>query len=307
MAQAQIESRMKTTRIDVNGKKVTVGVLRKYGSTPLMEAPFAVKSFNEEHGTNVRLIRPTTADCLLVKTDNWREVTDAFPSPVSMAIAYEAPNTAIGDTIVLADKEEPRVVLANTGAAKGESNVAVVVQAITAKDINKEGNDYVINVPNDRLILVPGFPTSDGDYRTYKDTVVPSTSEDATGEERYLWRRDDNKYVGLVVRLDYYVNDRRRDVYASGRAANVLGVAVEVPEGDVAKICSNNGSPKEGPFRETPETTVVEILGQSPEQFKELVALAQENAGQLAGALNQTLFAPIQEVLNKVGEAVLKE
>ncbi|MBU0591502.1 MAG: hypothetical protein ABIJ10_00890 [Candidatus Micrarchaeota archaeon] len=235
MASSQKELGMKTTKIDVNGRKAIVGILKRYESTPLIDAPFAVKKFNEENGTNLLLIRPTTADFLFVKTDQWVKVNGAFPSPVGMAIAYESPNKKIGDSIVLADCEEPRLILVTTGAARGEMNAAVLVPDITADDIKRDNWDYVIEVPENRLIVVPDFPALIGTYRTYEDTTIPSNSEKATGERKFLWRRENEKYVGLVVRLDGSYNNKH-DIVANGRAFRKYGVAVEVPDADVAKI-----------------------------------------------------------------------
>jgi hypothetical protein len=158
MTQAQRKLEKKTINLNVDGKPVIVGVLRKYDSIKVMEAPMLIKSFNEGNGTNVRLIRPTTAECLLVKTGNTRQIRDAFPSPVDMAIAYEKPKKQIGDTVVFAAKGEPRVILATTGDAQGERDVAILVPDITAEDVKREGNDYVIEVPQSRLVVVPDFP-----------------------------------------------------------------------------------------------------------------------------------------------------
>jgi hypothetical protein len=300
---------MKTTKINVDGKLVIVGILRKYDSTKVMEAPSLIKSFNEENGTNVRLIRPTTADCLLVKTDQWRDITNAFPTPVDTAIAYEKPKQKIGDTVVFSAEGEPRVILATTGNAKGKRDVAILVLDITAEDVKREGNDYVIEVPQSRLVVVPDFPAENGWYRTYENTTVPYGEQvESSSEARYLYRRDDESYVGFLVRDDGYFDGYRGHLIDTGhRPSDVRGLVVEISEGDAEKICGNEQAPRERSSMETPERTVVEILGQSPEQFRKLISEAQESAFQLAGALNRTLFAPIQKVLDQLGEATLKE
>jgi hypothetical protein len=244
MTQAQRKLRMRTTIIP--HRCFFTGVLRRYDSTKVIEAPSVVKSFNEENGTSVRLIRPTHADYLLVEVDSWREVLSAFSSPVDMVIAYKKPNQKIGDAVVFADEGEPRVILATTGNAKGEKDVAILVPDITADDVKREGNDYVIEVPQSRLVVVPDFPAENGWYKSYKNTTVPYgttvSSERFTPlwrdtKVRYLYRRDDESYVNLLVRSTYLCH---RCIEAIDRPSRRLGVAVEVSEGDVAKINSNN-------------------------------------------------------------------
>ena len=235
MAQAARKLHMKTTRFELNGKPITVGVLRKFNDRiPLLETPGAVKAANAEYGTNLRLISHRVLNHLLTKTNNWRESREVFPCPAGEGLAYEKAGTKLGNQIVFAEEGEPRVIL-STGKYKGEKGIAFVVPELTADDIQKDGKDIVIAVPDTRLVVVSDFPSEDGWYMPHEGTGIPSGEKVGYFEEaRYLWRRD-SSYVGLPVRSGYG-DDDRRDVGAGFRPSYCLRVAVEVPEGDAAKI-----------------------------------------------------------------------
>ncbi|MFP3949500.1 MAG: hypothetical protein ACLFUZ_00190 [Candidatus Micrarchaeia archaeon] len=238
MAQAARKLHMKTTRFELNGKPVTVGVLRKFSDReriPLLEAPGAVKAANAEYGTNLRLISHKVLNHLLTKTDNWREIREVFPCPAGEGLAYEKAGTKLGNQIVFAEEGEPRVVI-STGKYKGEKGIALVVPELTADDIQKDGKDIVIAVPDTRLVVVPEFPSEDEWYMPHEETGIPSGKKvEYSSEARHLWRRG-SSYVGLPVRYDFYYYDNRQDVFAGVLPHDVLGVAVEVPAGDAAKI-----------------------------------------------------------------------
>ncbi len=239
MAQAARKLHMKTTRFELNGKPITVGVLRKFNDReriPLLEAPGAVKAVNAEYGTNLRLISHRALNHLLTKTDNRREIREVFPCPAGEGLTYEKPGTKLGDQIVFAEEGEPRVIL-STGKYKGEKGIALVVPELTADDIQKDGKDIVIAVPDTRLVIVQNFPSEDGWYMPHEETGIPNGTLVGYSEEARFLRRRNSSYVGLPVRGDYnYDDDGRQYVVADYGPSNSRGVAVEVPEGDAAKI-----------------------------------------------------------------------
>lgn len=236
MAHAARKLHMKTTRFELNGKPVTVGVLRKFNDReriPLLETPGAVKAANAEYGTNLRLISHKVLNHLFTKTDNGREIREVFPCPAGEGLAYEKAGTRLGNQIVFAEKGEPRVII-STGKYKGEKGIALVVPELTAEDIQKDGKDIVIAVPDTRLVVVPDFPSEKGWYMPHEETGIPSGEKVEYSEKaRHLWRRD-SSYVGLPVRGDYIYYWRGVDAYYG--PSYRIGVAVEVPEGDAAKI-----------------------------------------------------------------------
>ncbi len=234
MAEPARKLQMKTTRFELNGKPITVCVLRKFNDRiPLLETPGAVKATNAEYGTNFRLISHRALNHLLTKTSNWKEVREVFPCVAGEGLAYEKSGTKLGNQIVFAEEGEPRVII-STGKYKGEKGIALVVPELTADDIQRDGKDIVIAVPEARLVVVPDFPSEDGWHMPHAETGIPNGKEVGHSDEaRYLWRRD-SSYVGLPVRNGNYGD--RQYVVAGYGPSNGLGVAVEVPEGDAAKI-----------------------------------------------------------------------
>ncbi len=279
MTQALMERKMQTTRIQVDGKPAIVGVLREMKTTPLIEAPFAVKAFNEEHGTDLKLIGPRTADHLLVNTDRWKDVKDAFPAPVSAVIAFERLGERLGKEVVFAPEGEPRMVL-STGTYSGQRGVAVVAMDITAEDIQRDGNDVLIMVPGERLVVVPGFPSQDGYYLPHGRTTVPfgDALEPPSNATRYLPRRKDEAYVGFLVRSCKY-NSRyggyygMEEIHAEYGPSEEFGVAVEVPERDLGKIEKLSLS-EPAPIG---KLAVVKVRGVTFQEFETLLKDAETN------------------------------
>jgi len=164
-------------------------------------------------------------------------VREVFPCPAGEGLAYEKSGTKLGNQIVFAEEGEPRVII-STGKYKGEKGIALVVPELTADDIQKDGKDIVIAVSDTRLVVVPDFPSEDGWYIPHAETGLPNGKKvDYSDEARYLYMRD-SSYVGLPVRGDvnFYDGYGRQGVYAGCGPSYGLGVAVEVPEGDAAKI-----------------------------------------------------------------------
>jgi len=216
-------------RVNVDRKPVFVGVLKSFWAPgPLIEAPLAVKRFNEENGKNARIIRPITAECLIARTDRWKEgdVRYAFPSPVGMIIAYEKPGKRFGSRIVFDVGEAPRVIIA-TGKFKGEKNIAIAAMDITAEDLVKDGSDMVVSVPKERIVAVPDFPARNGRYKPHKSTTVPHGKEVDSTKGRYLTRVD-TSYVGFPICNCSGVNVPGLDV--SKWPLRECGIAIEIPK-----------------------------------------------------------------------------
>jgi len=225
---------MQTTRVNVNRKPVVVGVLKKFWAPgPLIEAPSAVREFNREHRINAKLIRPTTAECLLVKTSKWGEVRSAFPSPVGMIIAYEKPEKKFGSEVVFETGGEPRVVIA-TGRFKGEKNIALVAMDITADDLFKDGNDVIVSVPKKRIVVVPEFPARDGWYKPHKSTTIPHGEKIKDSSSARHLMRADTSYVGFPVCDCSGVNVPGLNVGQWPLRGS--GIAVEIPKGEMHRL-----------------------------------------------------------------------
>jgi hypothetical protein len=230
MTGAQIHGK-ELLKIQVQGQPKNLVVLRGNGSTKLFDAHPLVEGFNAEHSTKLTVVSHKVADVILTVGGTWRRLR-AFA--VDASIAYETPGTKLGKEIVFSAKNEPRVVLA-TGKFKGEKNVALVSLGLASTEFKKDGNSITLDIPENRLILVPNFPGPNGFYLPHAETGVPHDEQvDQSSDARCLYRND-SSYVGLLVRYVYF-HSYRQNVLASRRASCRLGVVAEVPEGDIAKI-----------------------------------------------------------------------
>lgn len=275
-------------------------VLRGNGSTRLFDAHPLVEGFNAEHGTDLTVVSHKVADVAQTVGDTWRSLPDYV---VDASIAYETPGTRLGTEIVFAAENEPRVVLA-TGKFKGEKDVALVALDVTSADFKKDGNSIMLDIPESRLVVVPKFPGPDGWYMPHAETGVPHGRKvDQSTDARYLYRLNDSSYVGLLV--------RGGDVYCDGQcvgalcgASDGLGVVVEVPEGDVAKI-ETLISPVAAP--QANKKTVIEVTGVSVDELRDLLGRFKQNLETLGSTAKDELLAAGRKLEAMLSGANLKE
>lgn len=157
-------------------------------------------------------------------------------SNCAVSIAYENPGTKLGNEVVFAANDEPRVVLA-THKYKGEMDVALVALDVTSADFKKDRDVITLDIPENRLVVVPDFPRLDGWYMPHAETGVPHGRKvEESTDARYLYRSTGSSYVGLWVYNNIYYCKRRQCVYVVCRASDELGVVAEVPKVDIAKI-----------------------------------------------------------------------
>jgi hypothetical protein len=226
VAPAPETRKMKTISFSHEGKDVTVGVLRLFSHrVPLFDAHRKVEDFNGEHNTSFKVISPRVADHLLNKTANYGVVAAAFPSPVDAAIGYEKPGCALEDEIVFTLPNDVRVILP-AGRYKGEKGIALVVLGLGSADFRSDGANIMIDVAEDRLIAVPGFPATSGFYMPHAETTVPhgEAVEDLSNGARYLARLD-SSYAGIMVRTAGFGGDRKV-VGAASEPFDGLGIAI---------------------------------------------------------------------------------
>lgn len=224
--------KMKKTSFDLGGKQTTVGVLRE--SAPLLEAPFLVRDFNQKHGTNVRLIRLEVADYLAHKTLVWNHVKDGFPSPTDQILAYGDVDTPLGKEVVFKRGDEPRVIF-TTGSYKGEKDIALVVKGITAEDIQRDGEDIVISVSEDRLIAVPEMARqSHGWYVPHAETGIPhGEMRRCSADTKRLDTISRGSFVGFTVFHIKVGYNWLPFLAADNSPSEPMGIAVEIPETDL--------------------------------------------------------------------------
>lgn len=218
-------------RVQVAGQEKNLVVLRDNCSTSLFGAHPLVEVFNRGNGTNLTVISHEVAHVAQTVGQTWINLPACA---VDASIAYEKPGKKLESEIVFSADGEPRVVLA-TGKYKGEGDVALVALGLTSADFKMDGTSIILNIPENRLIVVPKFPDIYGWYIPHAETGVPTGSEVAqTPDARHLYRLN-SSYVGLLVRHFVYW---RQGVYAYCNVSSRLGMVAEVPEGDIAKVTS---------------------------------------------------------------------
>lgn len=239
---------------DRGGERIVISTLRRFehwtwdAEFTIFDIHDLVKRFNAQYRTDLRMIRPGVADFLLRRARSYPALLN-FTFPTGAAIAYEGPGKALGEEIAYTTRYDltgkaregaPRVILP-TGGYEGKEGIALVVLDLTADDMKKDGKDIRIEVPDSRLVVVPGFPSRTGmadRYMQHPETTIPHgermPQEDRNPDCRYLYRAD-GPYVGPISRNGEVQPDyRRNEVYAGG--SPVEGIVVEIPEEDQGKI-----------------------------------------------------------------------
>ncbi|MBU0532746.1 hypothetical protein KKB44_04595 [Candidatus Micrarchaeota archaeon] len=296
--------KLQLTKFYFADRPVFIGALRRFADkncVPLLETPLLLKRFNEEHGTNLTLLDPHIADFLINRTLKWVDVREAFPSPIGMAIGYEKPGKKLGAEIVHTSEEMPRAILP-TGRYKCEKGIALVVTNLTADDIKKDGKDVRIDVPDDRLIVVPSFPSVSGYYVPHHVTTIPHAEKaESICGGRYLGRLN-SSYVGMPV-YDYYLlnGGAVKCLSAVYPPFNSTGLLVQIQETDIHHFCAS-----ESPYRKTPDSVVVEMLGISKDQLSELLAAADKAATGMRIIVG-TKIDPVMRILQILRDSLARD
>lgn len=148
-----------------NGKEVQVGLFREFDKAgenlSLSKIIGEIESFNKRYKTDLKLISHPLADFLLMKTDFWPSLNDYSPFITDAIIAYEAPGKTLGQEIFFEFRDVPKVIL-KTGNHAGASNLGLLVLDLKASDFVISPNAVTIDVPDDRLVPLKGFPEESG-------------------------------------------------------------------------------------------------------------------------------------------------
>lgn len=133
----------------------------------------AVDRFNEEHGTNVQIVRDEvlTHAMRIGLVDGLCRMRFS-PMIVRGLLGHEAPDTPLGDAIVWKRDGAPDIVLP-TGRHRGEPNVALWLPDPRGADIRRENGRILFDVSDDRLVAVPQFRPQTGLYRMEPHTRLP--------------------------------------------------------------------------------------------------------------------------------------
>ena len=306
-------------KLSVQDKPKNLVVLRGNGSSRLFEAFPLVEAFNAEHKTNLTVLSHDVADVSIDTVHVWMKLP-GFATDAS--IAYEVPGIPFGNEVVFNSQGEPKVVFA-TGSHKGEKDAALVASGMTSADISytmggktrtlkemlhadgieslldtdlKIVSEIILNIPDERLKIVPRFPDASGWHTPHVGTGVPSGKNvKESPDARYLFRLGGSPYVGILARLAHS-GTLRKYVDASQCASHRFGVVAEVPDQDIGKMAVFLKASK-------PDSAAIEVIGIPPGRLSELYYGAVASVGSMKGVVDEKLLAPLKEFLDAMGKA----
>jgi hypothetical protein len=150
--------------------------------------------------------------------------------------AYEKPNVPFNKKVSMKiyDKDETWE-LAVPKKYRGKANIVLLAE-IGKKEVRQEGNMIILSPTK---ITAKPMPKEDG-WHMPDEFGFPSGDESNNDNKdvRYLWRRTDGAFVGLLSRYDGWGGDWR-DVYADGRGDGRCGVVISNPGTSGKTDCEN--------------------------------------------------------------------
>jgi hypothetical protein len=164
---------------------------------------------------------------VILRSDKWRGIAEAFPCWSGTMTAYEEPNKRVGKLIEYTDSI--------TGIAYtfpvpeehwGKKNIILIVEHPNFSLV-KEGKERIVQAA--QIDAVERFPTENSWYIGNPRDDIPwgHKPDKLHPDARFLWRME--KRVGLVAR-DYYnpvCDSFGQAIYLNAPPSNELGVAVE--------------------------------------------------------------------------------
>lgn len=225
---------------EVNGKKIHVARIKhRRDRIKWPDAYRFIEDFNFENGTNVKMISFDAACNLPFGTD----MDASYHFPVDAIVAYEKPGIVFGDKIVQDphstliafsteqkkeikieyNKDAPKIILP-TGKYHGKKDVALLAFGLDKKEIQKKGNDMILEISPDRFVIVP-IKDSIPKYGGY----IP--------EDRSVVYRNKESYIGPIM---VYISNYDDSYYFGAPEQNVtvadFDILVEISDKDLEKL-----------------------------------------------------------------------
>ena len=180
----------------------------------------------------VRIISNREADRILVETDVWKSVREAFPIWTGTMTAYAEPGKTLGSTVEYTDSESKLTWVLDVPSGFRKLTNSILVAEYPHYEFERKGDRIIVHPESGKLTVVENFPTVNGVYAYDENTRIPINQKmecDSGNKHRHLWRLD--KRVGPVacgygsIGFDY-----GRDVILVGRPSVRLGVVGGVQE-----------------------------------------------------------------------------
>jgi len=181
----------------------------------------------------VRIISNREADRILVETDVWKSVREAFPIWTGTMTAYAEPGKTLGSTVEYTDSESKLTWVLDVPSGFRKLTNSILVAEYPHYEFERKGDRIIVHPESGKLTVVENFPTVNGVYAYDENTRIPINQKmecDSGNKHRHLWRLD--KRVGPVARGNVNIgcDYGRRDVGLYGRPSDRLGVVGEVQE-----------------------------------------------------------------------------
>jgi len=241
MAQRARKLQMKTINFQFQGKPTTVGVLREgtfKHRISLRRVPAALKTANQVHKTNLKLVRNLVMEHIFSEYELWKQVSRGFCCPVRELAAYARPGGKLESHIIFWDVLDKGRLIVPTGEFQSESDIALVLLEIPGEKLQKDGRDFGLDFADANWIDVPDFPAETGWYLLHGKSGIPHGEQkpDEFEGARALWRRE-HAYEGPIVRGGYAYGSFAHAININADTGRVGGgILVEIPEADLAKI-----------------------------------------------------------------------
>ncbi len=237
-----------------------------------------------------------------VETDEWKGIREAFTCWTGTMTGYAKPGAKLCKFVEYTDPED------------GQKYVFPVPEQYKGKDdaiLVAEHPNYTL-VPDGKTLVVKAsevdcitqFPKEDGWYLGDSAHDIPTGKkvDSPDGKTRYLWRVENR--VGPVRRVDVFNGYGGQYVVLKFGSSNGLGLVVESPEGDAAKI--------EAPLAPvaTPQAskkTVIEVTGVSADGLRGLIGRVRQDLETLGSTAKDELLAAGNKLEPMLRGASLKE
>ena len=258
-----------------HGQRKFVGQMRHIEPTRFFGLYPLVDALNDKHRSNVRLMAPDLVDHAFAEEDHSR--FHVFPfvvygsHPVNAVVAYEKVGVPLGRELVFREGELSAVFPVPSDLV-GERDIGLVAPSLTTRDFAKLGDETILTVPRERIIVVRSFPIEDGWYRQRDprtaipigervrgvpedarsccgirvDEQVPGEQPEPHDHQEHIFdipgaralRRHEGPYVGGMLRLSGAVAHNYDDFVSVTGALSETFTAFpfEIPEGDIGKL-----------------------------------------------------------------------
>ena len=213
-------------------------------------------------------------DDVLVRSDDWRQISDAYPLWAREVLVYPAKGSKFEKGKDVVDSQTGWILPASyvPEQAVGKQNMGLFVDP---RDVTKENGKVIVHPEN--LVVLASFIQNSGDSgKVDEQTRVPlNLPLDSEDQKRYLWRIGGSGVRPLLRDVGY--DDGRRYVDAYDWPDDGCGVAI------VGLV--------EAATQGTTVNTELIVKGLSPTEVRNRLAMLNQSAGAFSTEIRELLAA----------------